>query len=292
MFPPIELKRNSLMTLRIQNWAQNVFQALADGKERVKYLDLNFRTTYFSYLVHAMASYLNFLRLNFMSGSFHKLVEDKMKCRILDFCLQPGCNIFYHNVLEEQLHNLNKMKNTTLSKEYLLNSKVSNQGSWDLRDDLPRERKRHTEVNSAFVFSLLRNLPIICTGSGGWVECNGLGLATISVGWEYGDQSFELPSNLRFEGPRFKRSELKFLCVISSSYICQFLNRACLSWHTKKSNGKQHLGDQNAEQSYQLSHVNIGRSSDKYSWISTETPKKLCSRKHSNCILGVKANKK
>ena len=69
--------------------------------------------------------------------------------------------------------------------------------------------------------------------------------------------------------------------IISSSDICQLLNRARSSLHTKKSNGKQQLGDQNAEQRYQQSHVVKVRSLGKYSKISTETPKELCPRKHS-----------
>lgn len=37
MFQPTEWKRSSLVALRIQNWVQNVFQALADSKSiRVK----------------------------------------------------------------------------------------------------------------------------------------------------------------------------------------------------------------------------------------------------------------
>lgn len=95
MFRPIELKRSSLMTLRIQNWIWNTFQALADGKRKVKIPGLNSRITYLSYLAYAMAGYLTFLRLNFMSGLFHKFVEDQMKYRTLGFCSWLWCNSWY-----------------------------------------------------------------------------------------------------------------------------------------------------------------------------------------------------
>lgn len=77
MFKPIELKNNSLMTHRIQNWIWNTYLVLADGKKRVKITDLYSRTTYLFHFTCIMANYLTFLIFNIMSDFFHAFVEDK-----------------------------------------------------------------------------------------------------------------------------------------------------------------------------------------------------------------------